>query len=126
MGTEYHGAKCDYTVLREVRGQPTEVRRQKRRVKMLMVGSKGWRLEMGVVPSGGGLAKHAQVQILTKKPHPLTDIRWAKQASKTELGSKVRRSGWGGWKSRQRLRSSEWKDRSFERRSEVGVDSLLT
>lgn len=60
---------------------------------------------MGVVLSDGGLAKH--VQIFTKKRHPLRNIRWAKQGSKTESGSKVRRSGWGGWKSRQRLRSGE-------------------
>lgn len=47
--------------------QPKEMRRQKRKVK---VESKGWRLELGVVLSGGGLAKRVQVQTLTKKPHP--------------------------------------------------------
>lgn len=34
----------------------------------MVVESKGWKLETGVVLSDGGLAK--QVQVLTEKPHP--------------------------------------------------------
>lgn len=37
---------------------------------MMVVDSKGWRLETGVVLSDGGLAKHVRVQVLTEKPHP--------------------------------------------------------
>lgn len=55
----------------------------------------------GVLFSDGGLAKHVQAQVLFKKPHSLRNIRRAKQGSKMESASKVRRSGWSDWESRQ-------------------------
>lgn len=72
----------------------------------MVVESKGWRLETGVVLSDGGLAKHVQVQVLTQKPHPEK-----RQVDKARIKDRTRfkgQTGVVGNQDRDQVRSGEW------------------